>query len=121
MNDAVIEKLVQKVINLLDDVNDVNILVRQLTPAQEKLNRINERIDAVTLGMVQIEDGQKNYTNAVKAAIESQKKSMIELGEMYNKIDRNLNILRQRVDEIEGIAKVRWEGWKGHLEGERKR
>jgi len=34
MNDLVAEKLVQKVINLMEEVNDVNIVVRGITPPQ---------------------------------------------------------------------------------------
>src|SRR5580704_10031819 len=57
MGELVVEKLTQKVSNLLDEVGDVNILIRRMTPTQETLNRINERVDAVFAALKQIENG----------------------------------------------------------------
>ena len=51
------DKLTQKVSNLLDEIGDVNILVRRMTPTQETLNRINERVDAVFVVLKQLENG----------------------------------------------------------------
>ena len=51
------DKLTQKVSNMLDEIGDVNILVRRMTPTQETLNRINERVDAVFAALKQLENG----------------------------------------------------------------
>lgn len=51
------DKLTQKVSNMLDEIGDVNILIRRMTPTQETLNRINERVDAVFGALKQIENG----------------------------------------------------------------
>jgi len=52
-----LDKLTQKVSNMLDEIGDVNILVRRMTPTQETLNRINERVDAVFAALKQLENG----------------------------------------------------------------
>jgi DNA repair ATPase RecN len=57
MTDTVVEKLVQKVTNMLEEMSDLNIQVRRLTPTQETLNRINERIDAMFAAIIKIEKG----------------------------------------------------------------
>src|ERR1700722_16860664 len=55
MNDAVAEKLVQNVINLIGEVHDVNMVVRGIAPPQAIVNKIHERIDASLAGIQQIE------------------------------------------------------------------
>src|SRR5580658_589555 len=57
MGELVLDKLTQKVSNMLDEIGDVNILIRRLTPTQETLNRINERVDAVFAALKQLENG----------------------------------------------------------------
>ena len=57
MTDTVVEKLVQKVTNMLEEMSDLNIQVRRLTPTQETLNRISERIDAMNTAIMKIEKG----------------------------------------------------------------
>jgi chromosome segregation ATPase len=57
MGELVLDKLTQKVSNMLDEIGDVNILIRRLTPTQEILNRINERVDAVFGALKQLENG----------------------------------------------------------------
>lgn len=57
MGDMVVEKLVQKVSNMLEEIGEVNILVRRLTPTQETMNRINERMDAAHGVLKQLEKG----------------------------------------------------------------
>jgi chromosome segregation ATPase len=55
MNDAVVEKMIQQVANLVGEVNDVNILVRRMSPSAETVNKIHERIDAMYTAIRQIE------------------------------------------------------------------
>jgi chromosome segregation ATPase len=55
MTEAVVEKLVEKVINLTGEVNDVNIVVRGISPPQAIVNKIHERIDVLVAAMQQIE------------------------------------------------------------------
>jgi hypothetical protein len=55
MSDVVTEKFTQNVINLVEEVTEVNILVRRLDLTKETLNRINERNDAIHTAIVQIE------------------------------------------------------------------
>jgi len=54
MNDVVAEKLIQKVINLMEEVHDVNLIVRGIAPPREIVNKIHERIDAVYTAIKQI-------------------------------------------------------------------
>ena len=69
------EKLTQRVINLIDEVGDVNMLVRRLPPAQETLNRINERNDAIHAAIVHIEKGLKLDDKRL-TVLEAQAKSL---------------------------------------------
>jgi chromosome segregation ATPase len=55
MTEAVVDKLVEKVINLTGEVNDVNIVVRGISPPQAIVNKIHERIDVLVAAMQQIE------------------------------------------------------------------
>ena len=57
MGELVLDKLIQKVSNMLEEIADVNILIRRQTPTQETLNRINERVDAVFGSLKQLEKG----------------------------------------------------------------
>ncbi|HLI92971.1 MAG TPA: hypothetical protein VKU83_05160 [Puia sp.] len=57
MNDIVAEKLVQKVTNLMDEVTDVNLLVRRIPPPQETINKISDRIDAIHVSVGEIAKG----------------------------------------------------------------
>jgi hypothetical protein len=57
MREMVVEKLVQKVSNMLEEIGDVNLLIRRLTPTQETTNRINERVDALHGVLKQLEKG----------------------------------------------------------------
>jgi chromosome segregation ATPase len=75
MSDIVTEKLTQRVINLIDEVGDVNMLVRRLPPAQETLNRINERNDAIHAAIIHIEKGLKLDDKRL-TALEEQAKSL---------------------------------------------
>lgn len=78
----VVEKLTQKVSNMLDEIGDVNILIRRLTPTQETLNRIHERMDSVYGVLKQLEKGVtldekklevlQMQTGTVRAGLESQ-------------------------------------------------
>jgi regulator of protease activity HflC (stomatin/prohibitin superfamily) len=66
MNDMIVEKLIQKVINLTDEVNDMNIQVRRLSPPQEIINKIHERLDAIhtAIGFIEqrLESDDKRLT-----------------------------------------------------------
>ncbi len=59
MSDVVTEKLIQRVANLIEEVTEINILIRRLDSTKETLNKINERIDATLASSVQIEKGLK--------------------------------------------------------------
>jgi hypothetical protein len=57
MSDLVTEKLTQRVANLLEEVTEVNILIRRLDSTKETVNKINERNDAIHAAIVHIEKG----------------------------------------------------------------
>jgi regulator of protease activity HflC (stomatin/prohibitin superfamily) len=81
MNDVMVEKLIQKVINLTDEVNDVNIQVRRLSPPQEIINKIHERIDAIHAA-----------TGFIEQRLESDDKRLIEL-------QHEASVLREEADK----------------------
>lgn len=57
MSDLVVEKFTQKVANMLEEISEVNIVVRRQELTRETLNKINERIDAISRAIGQIEKG----------------------------------------------------------------
>jgi len=75
MSDVVTEKLTQKVANLLEEVSEVNILIRRLDSTRETLNRINERNDAIHAAIVHIEKGLKLDDKRL-IALEAQTRSL---------------------------------------------
>jgi septal ring factor EnvC (AmiA/AmiB activator) len=96
MNDAVAEKLVQKVINMLEEMSDLNIQVRRLTPTQETFNRINERIDAILGAIKQTEKGISNDEKRI-AELENQTKSVDEI---LSKLNGTMLELKHNTGEI---------------------
>jgi hypothetical protein len=66
MGEIVLDKLTQKVSNMLDDIGEVNILIRRLTPTQETLSRINERVDAIVGVLKQLEKGVQLDENKLR-------------------------------------------------------
>jgi hypothetical protein len=98
MTDAVVEKLVQKVTNVLEEMSDLNIQVRRLTPSQETQNRINERIDAILGAIRQIENGishDKKRLAALDEQTQSANQTLAVLSELMGK-------LTKKADEISG-------------------
>jgi chromosome segregation ATPase len=98
MNDAVAEKLVLKVINMLEEMSDLNIQVRRLTPSQETFNRINERIDAILGAIRQIEKGISSDEKRI-AALEEQTQSVQQA---LNALKEAIEKLTKKADEISG-------------------
>jgi predicted nucleic acid-binding Zn-ribbon protein len=119
MNDAVAEKLVQRVINLIEEVNDVNLVVRGITPPQAIVNKIHERIDILLAGIQQIEkklnlDERRlteleNQTKSLKDEMEVRKKAM---SDMEQKIIKNNAAMEQsfyaRLETMDNHAQGRF-------------
>lgn len=107
MTDAVVEKLVQKVANVLDQMSDLNIQVRRLTPTQETLNRINERIDAILGAIKQVEKGISSDEKKI-AELEKQTQSVEEI---LGKLNGTMLELKYNTEEIrKGTLDVRQHG-----------
>jgi hypothetical protein len=96
MNDAVAEKLVQKVINMLEEMSDLNIQVRRLTPSQETFNRISERIDAMLGAIKQIEIGISSDEKKI-AELEKQTQSVEQI---LGKLNGTMLALKYNTEEI---------------------
>lgn len=75
MSDVLTEKLTQKVANMLEEVSEINILIRRLDSTKETLNKINERNDAIHAAIVHIEKGLKLDDKRL-LALEAQTKSL---------------------------------------------
>ena len=75
MSDVVTEKLTQKVANMLEEMSEINILIRRLDSTKETLNKINERNDAIHAAIVHIEKGLKLDDKRL-TALEEQAKSL---------------------------------------------
>ena len=75
MSDVVTEKLTQKVANMLEEVSEINILIRRLDSTKETLNKINERNDAIHAAIVHIEKALKLDDKRIMA-LEAQTKSL---------------------------------------------
>ena len=96
MTDAVVEKLVQNVCNLMEENRDLNIVVRRLEPTRETLNNINERNDAIATAIGQIEKGLKLDDNRLKE-LEEQTKS---LEQTLASFGNSISLLAQKADTI---------------------
>ncbi|HEV3325856.1 MAG TPA: hypothetical protein VG052_09625 [Puia sp.] len=120
MNDTVAEKLTQKVINLIEEVNDVNLVVRGIAPPQETVNRIHERIEAMYMAIKLIEkkldldEGRmkelEDQTKLLKGEMEFRKSTIHSVEE---KIIRNNDELGQsfynRLATMDDHARRRFE------------
>src|SRR5580692_9349862 len=112
MNEMIVDKLVEKVINLIGEVNDVNLVVRGISPPQEVVNKIHERIDVLVAAIQQIEkklvldEGRLNalqeQTGLMKNDMKLQERAM---GEMVGKVDssnkRTGDLFYNRVVEMD--------------------
>jgi chromosome segregation ATPase len=119
MSDVVVEKLTQKVANMLEEISEVNILVRRQELTRETLNKINERIDAICRAIGQIEKGigqiEKGLTlddNRLKELEEQTKLLKQTLGSLQNSI----SALTNKVGEINQNIALQIKGLKGHLD-----
>jgi chromosome segregation ATPase len=75
MSDVVTEKFTQKVANMLEEMSEINILIRRLDSTKETLNKINERNDAIHGAIVHIEKSLKLDDKRLMA-LEAQTKSL---------------------------------------------
>lgn len=115
MSDVVTEKLTQRVINLIDEVGDVNMLVRRLPPAQETLNKINERNDAIHAAIVHIEKGLKlddkrltaleEQAKSLEAALEIEKEQTKLLREAFEEQKNQSEQFKQTVQTLELVMR----------------
>lgn len=75
MNETVVEKLIQKISNMLEEVNDLNVQVRGIRPSQEVLNACNSRLDAMQGALKEL-DGVLKARNVQLTGMEGQLKVM---------------------------------------------
>lgn len=116
MGEMVFDKLTQKVSNMLDEIGEVNILIRRLTPTQETLNRIHERVDAVLGVLKQLEKGVQldesrlqqleEQSNLLKDGMEAVKCTVEGLVQGFK---RSSDRLSDRLDEFKVLEERRWE------------
>lgn len=116
MGEMVVDKLTQKVSNMLDEIAEINILIRRLTPTQETLNRINERVDAVLGVLKQLERGVqldeeklrqleeqngllKEGLEAIKGKVEGLVQAFKQNGEGLNASVRSLQVKGDQFEE----------------------
>ena len=88
MNDIVAEKLAQKVANLIEEVTEVNLLVRRLSPPQETINKIHERIQIIQTGTVETTEKMKQNVTATQ-----------KLGEQAKTLQEGQNKMAQALEE----------------------
>ncbi len=83
------DKLTQKVSNMLDEIGDVNILIRRMTPTQETLNRINERVDAIFGALKQLEKG-----------VQVDEQKLVQLEVQITFLKEGLDSVKKMVEEL---------------------
>lgn len=74
---------------MLDEIGDVNILIRRLTPTQETLNRINERVDAVFGALKQLENG-----------VQLDEQKLVQLEEQIALLKQGLETVNRMAEEL---------------------
>ena len=73
MSELVVERLTQKVSNMLEEMSDLNLLIRRLTPSQELLNKLNERVESVQTAVGEIEKVGQKHTGQLEGLEEQVK------------------------------------------------
>jgi SMC interacting uncharacterized protein involved in chromosome segregation len=105
MTDTVVEKLVQQVANLIGEVNDMNILIRRMSPPAEVINKIHERIDAMYTAIGQIQKELK-YDEKRLSELEAQTKVLVEeRKERATKLDIEMEKFRKEMSELSSWIK----------------
>jgi chromosome segregation ATPase len=120
MSEVVVDKLTQKVSNMLDEVSEVNLLIRRLPPAQETFNRIHERIDAIHVALkvfergVQIDEEKLKHLEVQTLEL---KEGLREMGEQLEKqvqlfestsvnVRRTIGLLEKEMSELVRKASI---------------
>ena|ERR1700743_1720319 len=97
MNEVIVEKFLQKMSNMMEEIAEVNLLVRRLTPPQETINRMYERIDAIHTGIMQIEKELILDEKRLKE-LEGQSKS---IKDFIGSLESTLGSLRNFMDALQ--------------------
>jgi chromosome segregation ATPase len=107
MNDVTAEKLVLKVTNLVEEVNDVNLLVRRIPPPQETINKIHERIEATQAAVREMKEAMIKFEEAIRGdqaatkELEKQAKALLEGQKAAAAaLDRALAFIRDSASEM---------------------
>jgi chromosome segregation ATPase len=103
MSDVVVEKLTQKVSNFLEEVSEVNMLIRRQEPTRETLNKINERVDAIAMAIGQIEKGLKlddSRLRELEEQTKSLKQTLASFGNSISGLAGNVDTIRTAVMNI---------------------
>jgi septal ring factor EnvC (AmiA/AmiB activator) len=114
MSDVVVDKLTQKVANMLEEISEINILVRRQELTRETLNRINERIDAMHTVIGRIENGLKLDDNKL-AELDAQIKS---LKQTLASLEKSISELTSKVEGINWNTAGQVNDLKVKLDGE---
>jgi hypothetical protein len=106
MNEMILEKLIQKVSNMLSDVNDMNLLIRTLKPSQEVLTATLSRLDAMQGVLKEIEAALKEK-NVQLAGIETRLKqvpaAMAELQKTMADLPAKFGVSPAAIKELKGV------------------
>jgi len=96
MNEMIVEKLIQKISNMLEEVNDLNVQVRGVRPSQEVLNACNARLDAI--------QGALKELGVVLKASNVQSTGM---GGKVEGMAEELKVIQKKLDELPSQIGIR--------------
>jgi len=110
MNDQVVERLIQKVSAMLEEMSDINLLIRGLTPTQEVVNKLHERVESVQAAVMEMEnvaqqncgllEGVQEQLKPLPEAIAAVKVSAASLQGELRRAFENESVLPRVVDDL---------------------
>ncbi|GGA89155.1 hypothetical protein [Puia dinghuensis] len=110
MSVLVVEKLIEKVSTALQEMSDLNLLVRRLPPSQELLNKLHERVESVQTAVGEMEkvvqkntgqlDGLEEQVKLLPAGIESLKTAAESLEGELRKFAAKESVLPMVIDGL---------------------
>jgi chromosome segregation ATPase len=89
MNEMIIEKLIQKINTAIEEVMNLNLLVRNLPPSGEMMNQLHTRINAMQASLAQMEKVVAKDNENVKV-----------LQSHYGEVKAALNALQNEVSNL---------------------
>jgi len=98
-----LDRLIQRIVEMLGDMRDINLLVRRLPASAEAMAEINARIDATQFAVKGIEGsiaGTAKESQKICKAIEGMDKSWKDMKTLVEEMPGKLSIPSEKIDRL---------------------